>query len=204
VDLGGQQFGDQMGKGLYTATFQSSSFGAAAQPFIYSLAKELDTLASGGTLAPRPTPAVDFSIQSVRFEKNKVSHALGTAPLKQVNEGAQVQMGIYIVVRSAPPGAKLSDQYTLTSGPRSLHKKYKHTMGSYPPDYYHLALYNVLIPRAGTYKFKGQVTIGGVTKGGSATLKVTGKTVKVVRFTRTGANGSVQAFQAERELSPQR
>jgi hypothetical protein len=41
-----------------------------------------------------------------------------------------------------------------------------------------------------------------MTKGGSATLKVTGKTVKLVHFTRTSGHGDVQTLPPGRELSP--
>jgi hypothetical protein len=199
------QVGDQMSKGIYEAQLQSSSgtgnlsellfqrgpyfievwqamlqkdkatYSSVDRPFLLSLAKTLDTIASGQRLPTLPRPAVKLHMQSVRFEANQTKASLSKAPLKSVKTGSQVQLGAYFVLTSAPPRSQAKGDYWLTMARRTLHKTYKHTLGAYPPDYYHEYVYNVRVPRAGTYHLKVAITIGKVSTSGTASLTVSTK-----------------------------
>jgi hypothetical protein len=60
-----------------------ATYSAVDRPFELSLARTLDTIASGQLLAPLPKPAVKLHMQSVRFEANRTKAAL-TKALSQV------------------------------------------------------------------------------------------------------------------------
>jgi hypothetical protein len=86
-------------------------------------------------------------------------------------------------------------------GKRTLHKTYKHTLGAYPPDYYHEYVYNVQLPRAGTYNLKVVMTIGKASTSGTATLKVSAKGL-VALSTRAGASLLAASNALTRSVKP--
>ncbi len=163
-----------------------AKYAAADRTFLLSLAKALDTIASGQRLPAAPKRAVKLHIQSVRFEANRTTGGLAKAPLKSTKTGSQVELGAYFVVTSAPPGSKVKGDYWLTLGKRKLHKTYKHTLGTYPPNYYHQYVYNVKVPRAGTYHLRVVIAIGKVSTSGTASLRVS----STGRVTLTGFSGA--------------
>ncbi|HEX6507012.1 MAG TPA: hypothetical protein VF221_05200 [Chloroflexota bacterium] len=199
------QVGDQMSKGIYQAQLQTSggtavlsellfqrgpyfvevwqqiyqkdvaAYSAADQPFMLSLARSLDTVASGQRLPALPKPTAKLHMQSVRFEANGTKQGISKAPLKSAKTGSKVELGAYYVVTSAPPRSQDKGDYWLTMGRRTLHKTYKHTLGTYPPDYYHQYVYNVLVPRAGTYHLRVVISIGKISASGTASLRVSSK-----------------------------
>jgi hypothetical protein len=199
------QVGDQMSKGVYSAQVKTSAgtdvlsellfqrgpyfievwqdvlqkdvakYSATDRPYMLSVAKALDTIASGRKRPALPKPAVKLHMQSVRFETNQAKAALAKTPLKSAKTGSKVQLGAYFVLTSAPPRSQVKGDYTLTLGKRTLHKSYKHTLGAYPPDYYHEYVYNVAVPRAGTYHLRVVMSIGKVSTTGTASLKVSTK-----------------------------
>lgn len=205
ADLGGQQFGDAQAPGLYQATVSTSQgdtdisdllfkrgqyvieiwqttmhayatpYGATALAYLYSLAKTLDAVAAGTPLAaPAPAP-VDFSILTARFEKDRQEQDLTKPAISSTTAGSTVQMTVYVVVRSAGGSSGLKTDFKLTQGKRSGHQSHTFSLGSSLPDYYGFTLYDVRVPRSGSYTFTATITIGKVTKHAAVTLKVTGK-----------------------------
>jgi hypothetical protein len=163
-----------------------AKYAAADRPFLLSLAKTLDTLADGQRLPATPKRAVRLHIQSVRFEANRTTQGLAKAPLKSTKTGSQVELGAYFVLTSAPPRSQVTGNYWLTMGKRELHKTYKHTLGAYPPNYYHQYVYNVKVPRAGTYHLRVVIAIGKISTSGTASLNVS----STGRVTLTNLPGS--------------
>jgi hypothetical protein len=199
------QVGDQMSKGVYQAQVKTSAgtevlsellfqrgpyfievwqdvlqkdvakYASGDRPYMLTVAKALDTIASGKRLPALPKPAVKIHMQSVRFEANNSKASLTKSPLKSVKTGSKVQLGAYFALTSAPARSQVKSDYTLTLGKRTLHKAYKHTLGAYPPDYYHEGVYNVSVPRAGTYHLRIVMSIGKVSTSGTASLTVSTK-----------------------------
>jgi hypothetical protein len=211
--LNGQTFGDTSAEGLYVdkitgstsngdismllfqrgtyviEVYQSAAeadfqkYGTAAQSYILSIGKALDAIAQGSTPAALPAPTVNFSIYSVRFEANHQT-SLKKAPVKQVKVGTTVQIGAYLALTDAPPNAVLRDTYKLTWHGHSVTKKYSNSLGAYPPDYYHDYIPGVTLRNTGTYKVNVTVSINGVAKKGSASIKVIKKAKALTATTR--------------------
>ena len=180
-----------------------AAYGADAQSSLFAIGKKLDAVASGTltSVTPPANPPVDFSILSARFEKHGSDSSkwnLKQQPLTSVKTGTEVQLAMYFVVKSAPANARYSDEYRLTMGKRTLHKSYSHHFGAYPPDYYHYYLYNLKLPRAGTYTFTGTIKINGVSHSAKASIKVTGKSVTAVNLRPATGRGST----SQRSLEP--
>jgi hypothetical protein len=209
TDLSGQQFGDLQAPGLYQATGSTpqgdadvsdllfkrgqyvievwqaalhqyaTPYGASALPYLFSVAKALDGIAAGTPpVTTQPAPA-DFSILTARFEKNGQQLGLTQPALTTTAAGSTVQMSVYAVVRNAAGSAGAKTDFKLTSGKRSAHQTHTFALGSTLADYYAFTLYDVRLPRSGSYSFTATITIGKAKKHATVKIKVSGGKKKV-------------------------
>jgi hypothetical protein len=204
ADLAGQQFGDMQAPGLYEASASTSqgdadltdllfkrgpyvfevwqtalhtdaaTYGAGALPFLYSVAKTLDATAAGTPLAAPPPAPADFSILAARFEPNHQEQDLTKPAISSATAGSSVQMTVYVVVRSAGGSSGAKTTFKLAQGKRSMHQSHTFSLGSTLADYYGFTLYDVQLPRSGTYTFTATIKIGKVSKHATVKIKVSG------------------------------
>jgi hypothetical protein len=153
----------------------ATPFGAGAQPFVFSVARALDAVAAGtASTTPPAVQPVDFSLLTARVEPNHQEQDLAKPALTTTSAGSTVQLSVYLVVRNAGGNTKVKTDFKLTQGKRSAHRTHSFSLGATLPDYYGFTLYDVGLPRTGSYTFTGTVTIGKVTKRAAVTIKVSG------------------------------
>lgn len=163
----------------------AAKYGAASQSAMLSVERALDSVANG-TVAGPPKPVIpgksSISVLSTRFEANGLAlnfnKNLKQAPLTSVRAGTRVQASTYFVVKAAKPNSKFSAEFTLTRGKSKFHRKYTHSMGTYPPNYYRDDIHDMQLNVAGKYDLTVRVKVGKVTKSGKAHITVTGHSVR--------------------------
>jgi hypothetical protein len=149
---------------------------------------------SGGpTPTPNPTPnptptptTTDFSVISVRFEKNNLppDYQLQNAPLTQVKAGTKVDASGYYIIRSAPSNTQVNSEFVVSyNGSTVLDKKYTEDYSG--PDTYWTALKGMTLKKAGTYRLTITITVNGQRDSDTATISVKKKVAKVKKVSFT-------------------
>lgn len=165
----------------------TTAFLSAAGPEATSTPRPTATLAPTATPLPTNTPTptstpiptattipLDFALLSVRAEKSgaKPDFELNRAPIKKLAVGAKASLSIYVVVRSAPSGTTVQFEQLLTrAGKTMLHKSSGQPVTTTGPQTYRGTV-GYTFKSAGTYRFKGSITIGGITKTKTTNIQV--------------------------------
>ena len=156
------------------------TYGKAAAPFVFSIARSLDTLANSANRAPALAPVraadtgVAFALLSVRAERQKAMPdlQLKRAPLREVRAGTVVALSAYFTVKSAPPSAPFVARYTVSrDGVQLAQRDFPETLGAEPASTYRMSIpYRLDTP--GTYVIAVRIAIQGVGHSGKTTLVV--------------------------------